>query len=692
MSEFADFLVEIGSEELPPKALPKLSHALGEGIVRELKSQHLQHGTMQLFATPRRLAALIKDVQLRQPDREVERKGPALQAAFDSENQPTKACLGFAKSCGIEVSQLQHKETAKGTWLVHHYTEKGKQAKELLPTIVKQVLAKLPIPRPMRWGNNTTEFVRPVHWAVMLLGKDIIAAELLGQKTGRDTYGHRFHHPQAISLNKPSEYTEKLAKHGHVIASFNQRRDMIREQIDNVIDNSRGTAIIDEKLLDEVTALVEWPVALLCQFDKAFLKVPPEALISAMKVHQKCFHLVDKQQQLLPYFITISNIDSKDKQQVIAGNQRVMHARLSDAAFFYQTDCKQRLDSHLEGLKHVVFQNKLGSVYERAERISQLATQIALQIGADQTQSARAGLLSKCDLRSNMVGEFPELQGIMGYYYALHDTEAKAVALALKEQYLPRFSGDTLPTSTVGCAVALAERLDTLVGIFGINQAPTGDKDPFALRRNALGVLRIMIEKQFDLDLEDLLRNAINNYRINLPNQEVIIQTFNFMIERLRAWYNEQGVAATVFAAVLARRPTNPFDFQNRLNAVNHFRQLPEAQSLAIANKRVSNILKKENSNGEIASFAQNLLADEAEKILATEVAEKRSQVAPLYEQAKYTELLTQLASLRDPVDRFFDEVMVMVDDEKIRKNRLALLASLRNLFLQVADISLLQD
>lgn len=686
-----DFLVEIGCEELPPKALLKLSHAFGLGLKENLERSGLQFANIQLYASPRRLACLVRDLQTQQADQTIERRGPALAAAFDEQGKPTPACEGFARSCGVTVSELERIKTDKGEWLYFKKEQAGLETKLLLPEIVDLSLKKLPIPRPMRWGSHTTQFIRPVHWLVMLLGSDVVKGEILGLKAGQVTFGHRFHHPESITITKPSDYASILAARGHVLADFTERRDSIRASVMEAANGEGGQALIDEDLLDEVTSLVEWPVALLAHFDENFLEVPQEALITAMQHHQKSFPIQDAKGNLQPRFVTVSNIESKNKNEVIHGNERVMRARLADAAFFYHTDCHTTLSDRRESLKGVVFQSKLGSLYDKTERLANLSDYLADAFHVDSKQAKQVGELSKCDLMTDMVGEFPELQGTMAYHYALNDKLPEDSAIALKEQYRPRSAMDDCPSTPLGSVLALAERLDTLVGIFGINQAPTGVKDPFALRRAAQGIFRILIKSQSNLDIVQLIEKTANNYQVNLPNQNVVKEIHKFIIERMRAWYQDKGTPPDVFNSVLARQDTQVFDFDNRIKAVKQFRTLNEAEALAAANKRVSKILKKEGKDIQANGFKTDFLQEAAEKNLAQAVDEKLQIVTPLYEKANYTEALTELASLRQPIDTFFDDVMVMVEDKELRNNRLALLAKLRNLFLQVADLSLLQ-
>lgn len=690
-----DFLVELGTEELPPKALSKLSAAFTKGVVEGLKAVGLEHLAVHSYAAPRRLAVMVEALQEAQADKQIERRGPATQAAYDDEGLPTKALQGFARSCGVEVEQLETLETDKGSWLVYRAEEKGKPAQELIPTIVQQSLDKLPIPKRMRWGDLDAEFVRPVHWLVLLFGDEVIEAEMLAVQSGRETRGHRFHHPEKITINQPSEYAPMLQTEGYVVASFSDRREAVRGQVQEAATKLGGTAVIDEALLDEVTGMVEWPVAVAGSFEDRFLDVPAEALISAMKGHQKYFHVIDANDKLMPNFITVSNIDSKDISAVSAGNERVIRPRLSDAEFFWNQDRKHTLEDNRAALKNVVFQKQLGTVFDKSERIAALAGFIAEQLGADKADGIRAGQLAKCDLMSEMVGEFPELQGIMGSYYAKIDGETAAVAAAMDEQYMPRFAGDELPQGAVGQAVAIADKIDTLVGIFGIGQPPTGSKDPFALRRQALGVLRSIIEQGLELDLTALIDASIAQHQQNGNGFDATLeeQVFSFMMERLRVYYTDAGISVDVFEAVSVVRPTRPYDFDQRVRAVNAFRQLEGAESLAAANKRAANILRQAIEGGLTIAVTvdASLLQEAAEKALAERIASVSEAVKPALEKLDYTSALQQMAALREPVDTFFDDVMVMADDEQVKLNRLALLNSLHHLFMQVADVSQLQ-
>lgn len=688
--ERRDFLVEIGTEELPPKALLRLAQAFASGIREGLAKAGLDHGETKHFATPRRLAVLVEALSAAQPDRVIERRGPALAAAFDENGCATPAAAGFARSCGAEVEDLEKLETEKGAWLVFRSKEAGRGTVELIPDIVQRALAGLPIPKRMRWGGLKVEFVRPVHWVVLLFGSETIDAEILGVCAGRETRGHRFHHPEPIHLAEPAAYAPLLAAEGRVMADFEARREAVRAQVIEKAESLGGRALLNEALLDEVTALVEWPVALAGGFETRFLEVPSEALISTMQDNQKYFAVVDTEGRLMPYFITVANIESRDPAQVRAGNERVIRPRLADAAFFWNQDRRRPLASRLDELKTVVFQKKLGTLYDKVQRVASLARTIARESGHDVALSERAALLSKCDLMTSMVGEFPALQGVMGRYYAQHDGEPAEVAQALDEQYMPRFAGDRLPQTGAGQALALADRLDTLVGIFAIGQAPTGEKDPFGLRRAALGALRIMITRQLDLDLEMLLQDAAHRFPAGIVTAGTVETVFDFMMERLRGYYLEDGVRPDVFEAVLARRPTRPLDFDRRIRAVTAFRALPAAESLTAANKRIRNILKQ--AEGAVPTTLEpGSLVEPAERVLAERVAALAEKVGPLLDRREYTEALMRLATLREPVDEFFDRVMVMVEDSALRHNRLALLNALSNLFLRVADLSRLQ-
>jgi glycyl-tRNA synthetase beta chain len=693
MSDAQDLLVEIGTEELPPKALRGLSEAFTGAVVAGLEQAGLAHGGARSYAAPRRLAVLVRDLAPSQPDRVVERRGPAVMAAFDEEGCATKAALGFARSCGVEVEELEQMRTEQGSWLVFRQQQLGRSAQMLAPEIVNQALEHLPIPKRMRWGALEVEFVRPVHWVVLLYGGEAIETPIMGVTAGRETRGHRFHHPQPIYLGQPGAYAPLLETQGHVLADFDERREAIRGQVMEVASGAGGRAVIDEALLDEVTAMVEWPVAVLGAFDPGFLEVPSEALISAMKAHQKYFHLMDGEGRLLPNFVTVSNIESRDPSVVRAGNERVIRPRLADADFFWRRDRKTSLAERLERLAEVVFQRKLGSLYDKVERTVALAGAIAVRLGVDKYLAERAAELCKCDLMTDMVGEFPELQGTMGRYYAGHDGEPEEVAAGIEEHYLPRFAGDRLPQTGVGRAVAIADKIDSLVGIFGVGQSPSGDKDPFALRRAAVGLVRILIEQDLDLDLHWLIETAIGIYDQRQPkavNASVAPEVFDFVVGRLDQYYATQGYSADEIEAVVCLRPSRLNDLDRRLRAVAAFRRLPEAESLAAANKRIANILKKTDETIP-ERFDPALVREDAERALVERLQELDDELGGLFDAGRYEAAMKQLARLRAPVDGFFDGVMVMVDDRAVRGNRLALLHGVQQRFLRVADVSRLQ-
>ncbi len=680
----ADLLIELGTEELPPKALSRLSKAFGQGVEDGLSQANIAFEKVSVLAAPRRLAIIVSVLADAQPDQDVEKRGPAVQAAFGEDGCPTKGC-------GVVVDDLETMETDKGAWLVFKQQQKGQQTSALIGDIINQSLNRLPIPKRMRWGDSDVEFVRPVHWLVVLHGTEVVDVNVLGQQSGNKTYGHRFHHPDAIEIKSAGDYVDALKQTGHVIVDPAERKAMIKEQAIKAADALGGFALIDEDLLDEVTSLVEWPVAVAGDFNSQYLEVPAEALISSMQDHQKYFPVIDNKEELLPHFITISNIDSKDMSQVKAGNERVISPRLSDAVFFWDQDRKKKLEDHIASLETVVFQKKLGTLADKSKRVAIIAKAIAEKLGADMANAERAAMLSKCDLMTEMVYEFTDLQGIMGRYYAKLDGENDEVAAALDEQYMPRFAGDELPLSVTGQILAISDKLDTLLGIFAIGQKPTGEKDPFALRRATLGVLRIMIEKNLDLDLRDLLEVAATAVADKADGKAAVDDVLSFMLERLRAFFADKNISADIFDAVHACMPTRPIDFSQRVEAVSAFKSLPEAESLAAANKRIRNILKKVNSS--IAEkIDETLLQETAEKTLYSKVCELRSEVKDLFAIGNYQSALTKLAALKDPVDTFFDDVMVMVDDEALKNNRIALLKQISDLFLQAADLSKLQS
>ena len=684
------FLVEIGTEELPPKALRSLAESFAANLTAELDAANLPHGDVKWFAAPRRLALKVSALHESQADREVEKRGPAVSQAFDGEGKPSKAAEGWARGCGITVDQADRLVTDKGEWLVYRAHVKGESAQQLLPAMIATSLSKLPIPKLMRWGDSDVQFVRPVHTVTLLLGDELIPAKILGIDSARTVRGHRFMGEPEFTIDNADQYPQILLERGKVIADYEQRKAIIKRDAEKAAKEIGGIADLSESLLEEVASLVEWPVVLTAKFEEKFLAVPAEALVYTMKGDQKYFPVYDAAGKLLPNFIFVANIESKDPQQIISGNEKVVRPRLADAEFFFKTDRKKRLEDNLPRLATVMFQKQLGTLRDKTDRIEALSGWIADKIGADVENAKRAGLLSKCDLMTNMVFEFTDTQGVMGMHYARHDGEAEEVAVALNEQYQPRFAGDALPASPVACALAIADKMDTLAGIFGIGQHPKGDKDPFALRRAALGVLRIIVEKNLTLDLQTLTEEAVRLYGDKLTNAKVVDEVVDFMLGRFRAWYQEEGHAVDTIQAVLARRPTKPADFDARVKAVSYFRTLDEAATLAAANKRVSNILAK-STDVLLDHVHASVLKEPAELKLATHLVVLRDKLEPLFAAGQYKEALVELAALRETVDKFFDTVMVMDENEAVRINRLTLLSKLRELFLQVADISLLQ-
>jgi glycyl-tRNA synthetase beta chain len=689
----ADFLVELGTEELPPKALLSLSAAFSQGIVDRLKAENLSFGQVTAYAAPRRLALVIESLDTQAPNAELVAWGPPVAVAFDAEGQPTRAAEAFANKNGLAVSDLgSHVENdGQQDKLCVRRTETGAKTRTLLADVINGSLGALPIPKRMRWGNSKEEFVRPVQWAVLLFDAAVCEETILGVTSGNISRGHRFHSPGDIVIESPQSYVQQL-EDAFVIADFGKRREIIRSGVEQLAARLQGSAVIDPDLLDEVSALNEWPVPLMGRFDEHFLQVPAQALISSMKEHQKYFHLVDAQGQLMSAFITVANIESRDPSQVINGNERVIRPRLADAAFFYTNDKNSSLESRRESLKQVVFQVALGSVYDKTQRVAALAETLCSDTGAEPAMARRAAQLSKSDLVTDMVGEFDDLQGIMGRDYALNDGEPEEVAEALFEQYLPRFAGDLVPSTATGATLALADRLDSLVGIFSIGQQPSGSRDPFALRRASLGVLRIIIERDIDLDLTQAINSAAAQFAdlsgAKLTGDELCKQVLTYILERFKSWYKEEGIGSEVFAAVSALGLSNPLDINARVQAVQQFSQLPESVALAAANKRVSNILAKQLADTSPVSLDAKLLQENAEQQLASEIERLTTLVTPLLERRDYSGVLSQLAKLREPVDSFFDQVMVMAEDPEVRNNRLALLHSLRQLFINVADIS----
>ncbi|MCZ4373641.1 glycine--tRNA ligase subunit beta [Vibrio diazotrophicus] len=689
-----EFLIELGTEELPPKQLRTLAEAFAANFEAELKAADLAHEGIKWFATPRRLALKVANLAEGQADKVVEKRGPAIAVAFDADGKPTKAAEGWARGNGITVEQADRLKTDQGEWLLYKQEVKGQEAKAVVVELAAKALANLPIAKPMRWGDKETQFIRPVKTLTILFGDELIEGEILGVSSARTIRGHRFMGEAEFTIDSASQYPAILEERGKVIADYDARKATIIADAQKAAQEVGGVADLEDDLVEEVTSLVEWPVVLTAKFEEKFLKVPSEALVYTMKGDQKYFPVYDADKKLLPNFIFVSNIESKEPRHVIEGNEKVVRPRLADAEFFFNTDLKSKLVDRLPQLETAIFQQKLGTIKDKTDRITELAGYIAEQIGADVEKSKRAGLLAKCDLMTSMVFEFTDTQGVMGMHYARHDGEAEEVAVALNEQYMPRFAGDSLPTNGVSAAVAMADKLDTIVGIFGIGQAPKGS-DPFALRRASLGVLRIIVEYGYNLDLVDLVAKAKSLFAqedgtSRLTNDNVEQDVIEFMLGRFRAWYQDEGFSVDIIQAVLARRPTKPADFDQRVKAVSHFRELDAAESLAAANKRVGNILAK--FEGELpAEIELSLLQEDAEKALAENVEVLTEALEPAFATGNYQQALSQLAALREPVDAFFDNVMVMADDEALKKNRLTLLNNLRNLFLQIADISLLQ-
>ena len=717
MTDVNDLLVEIGTEELPPKALRTLSEAFATELAAELDAAGLAHGAAAPFATPRRLAVLVAGVPGTQPDRDVERRGPPLARAFDENDEPTKAALGFARSVGVEVDRLVRIETGGGAWLGYRSTTPGAKLTSLLPAMVERALARLPVPRRMRWADRDTEFVRPVHWVVLMHGTEVIEAEILGVRSGRATRGHRFHHRGEIVLEDAGRYVAALRDQGHVVAGFDERMETIRAQADRAADELGGRALVDPALLEENAALVEWPVVIAGHFDDDFLELPDAVLATTMQGHQRYFPVAGEDGALMPHFIAVSNIESRNPATVREGNERVIRPRLRDAEYFFVTDCERRLESRLEELQGVIFQRGLGTLRAKSRRVAALAGRVARAMGGSGEAVAhaeRAGLLSKCDLVTEMVGEFPELQGVMGREYARRDGEPAAVTDAIGELYMPRFADDGIPATAAGRAVAIADKLDTIAGCVSLGQIPTGDRDPFALRRAALGALRIMIEGDLDLDLGEMIDAAFECYAeqareapgparegdpddmatpAGAASPDTATEVRRFMLDRLRAYFADRSIPTDVFNAVLAKEPARPLDFAMRVRAVEAFRALPEATSLAAANKRIRNILRQAEQ-GEIdlpGEVDDALLRADAERSLSAMLDGIEPRVRAMIDAGEYTGALARLAGLRDDVDRFFDTVKVMDDDEKLRGNRLALLARIGALFMETADISLLQ-
>ncbi len=690
MSKAEDFLVEIGTEELPPKALRSLMEAFGEKLMSGIDDVRLSHGAVKSFASPRRLTVLVTALSERQEDRKVEQKGPPVKIAFDDGGNPTPAATAFAKKCGVDVAKLSRNKTDKGEWLAFESVEEGKSVAELLPGLVESALSALPIPRRMRWGAGEAEFVRPVHWIVMLHGKTTIKASVMGIDTGNQSRGHRFHSAGPITIESPDAYLDTLETDGYVIADLERRREMVRTGVDAAAGRVGGQIVDGESLYDEVAALVEWPVPVLGSFDDKFLELPRESVISTLTGHQRYFPVADESGKLLSRFITVANLESKDPDQVRDGNERVIRPRLADAAFFWDSDRRKTLASREAGLREVVYQQGLGSLFDRGQRVAVISKWLASALDHDAVTVARAAAIAKCDLLTGMVGEFPELQGTMGGYYAAADGETEAVVTAVSQHYQPRFAGDAIPGSADGQLLATADKLDTLAGIFSLGKKPSGNRDPFGLRRAALGIVRLLIEGGLDVDLKALIAVAVNAQpRGELDNDDVAADVYGFISDRLRRYFldRDPGLKTETFDAVMVRQPSSLLDFDRRLAAVQTFAHLEQAESLAAANKRIANILRKAGDPSGL-SVKKKLLQVDAELALFSALESAQEKVAPLFAVRSYAEALNELADLRDPVDRFFDDVMVMAEDESIRNNRLALLGELRSLFLDVADIS----
>ncbi|WP_281546205.1 glycine--tRNA ligase subunit beta [Grimontia sp. SpTr1] len=684
-----NFLIELGTEELPPTQLRTLAEAFAANFEQELKDAELTHEGMVWYATPRRLALKVTALAGQQADKMVEKRGPAISAAFDADGNPTKAAQGWARGCGIDVSEADRMVTDKGEWLLFKQEVKGQNTKDIVVALADKALANLPIAKPMRWGDKDTLFIRPVKTLTILLGDELIEGTIMGVDSARTIRGHRFMGEAEFTIDNADQYPAILEERGKVIADYEARKATIIADAQKAAELVGGIADLEDDLVEEVTSLVEWPVVLTATFEEEFLKVPSEALVYTMKGDQKYFPVYSEDKQLLPNFIFVSNIESKEPRHVIEGNEKVVRPRLADAEFFFDTDRKRPLIDRLPQLETAIFQKQLGTIKDKTDRITELAGYIADKIGADVEKAKRAGLLAKCDLMTSMVFEFTETQGVMGMHYARHDGEAEDVAVALNEQYMPRFAGDELPGNGVSSALAMADKLDTIVGIFGIGQAPKGS-DPFALRRASLGVLRIIVEYGYDLDLTDLIAKAKSLFGDRLTNDKVEADVIEFMLGRFRAWYQDEGHSVDAIQAVLAMNPTQPADFDKRVKAVTHFRSLDAAESLAAANKRVGNILAK--YDGELSdTINRDLLVEDAEKALAEKVTTMVETLKPVFAAGDYQAALTQLADLREPVDTFFDNVMVMAEDEALKANRLALLNTLRGQFMNVADISLLQ-
>ena len=685
-----NLLIELGTEELPPKSLKKLSDSFTQNIHDELSKAGFEFDSIAPFAAPRRLAVVVHNCAATQPDAKVEKRGPAVTAAFDADGNPTRAAQGWAKGNGIEVAQASRLKTDKGEWLLHVADVKGKALQDVLQDVMNTTIKKLPIPKPMRWGSSSAEFIRPVHTLCVMFGNDVLPLSLFGLESGNQLSGHRFHGERRFTLDHADNYASALNKQ-YVVADYTKRTDTIEAGLIAKAKELGLSPDYDRALLEEISSLVEWPVILSAKFELEFLDVPKEALIYTMKDDQKYVPLLDSDGQLSSSFLFVSNIESKDPIQVIEGNQKVIRPRLSDAKFFFETDKKTTLASKAEKLSTVLFQKELGTVAEKTARLVAISQSIASALGVDSSHAARAATLSKADLLSDMVMEFPSVQGIMGHHYALHDGEDAAVALAIEEQYLPRFAGDKLPTSTAGYILSLAEKLDTLVGIFGIGKLPKGDKDPFALRRSAIGILRILVENKLAIDLQSMIESVVSIYGSKLSNAETATQVHTFLLDRFKPFYQDQNIAGDVVSAVMTQKPSTAIDFDARIKAVTAFKQMDSAGDLVAANKRVANILNKNDIDiNALPSIDPSLFSEDAEKALFTALESAQDQVSSMIERLAYDEVLASLTVLKTPLNNFFDDVMIMADDEKVKSNRVALVGKARQLFLSVADVSVL--
>lgn len=690
MSDSADFIIEIGTEELPPKALKNLMVAFGENVIANINSSSIKHGDIKTFASPRRLTVLVEKLANKQSDKKIEHKGPPLNIAFDENEKPTKAAKAFAKKYNTSIDSLDRKKTKDGEWLSINTIIEGKKTTEVLPELIEKALENLPIPRRMKWGDSQIEFVRPIHWILMLYGNETIKSSIMNIKSNNLTWGHRFQSSGPLKISSVNTYLDELEKNGYVIADFNRRRDLIRVGVEKAAQSVGGKIENGETLYDEVASLVEWPTPLIGNFDENFLQLPQEVIISTLTEHQRYFPVTDKDNKLLAKFITVANIESKNPEVVIDGNERVIRPRLADAVFFWNNDQKRKLSSRKKDLSKVVYQKDLGSLFDKSQRVSKIAKHLSIQLNLNFENVSRAALLAKCDLLTGMVGEFPKLQGIMGYHYASADEEKEEVALAIRDHYKPRFAGDQVPQTIEGMLLAISDKLDTLSGLFSCGKKPSGNRDPFGLRRSALGLIRILIEGNLDVDLKNLIDFSLEVQPKNKKyNAKVNQEIYEFIIERLRGYLLSQdsSLKNETFDAVLFKQPSSILDFQKRIEAVHMFTKFEKAESLISANKRIANILKKNNFVDKI-SINRKLLDLKVEITLFETLNDTRNKIKPMLKKQNYTEILNELTKLHEPIDQFFDKVMVMVDEKDIRKNRLALLSELRYQFLNIADIS----